>query len=124
MREIRSAVDKLLANREIERAEELMEKRRQYLASKGYHIRKLNQAYFAFHGAYADEPTSVNPIGAQMREWRSRSTSLREFLSTVSAMTSRHDLIDGLKANPPWQSVLRLATQPCQIATAHPLEST
>jgi len=101
MREIRTAVDELLANGQIERAEDLMKERRKYLASKGYYIRRLNQAYFAFHGAYADEPTSVNPIGAQMRESRSRSESLSEFLGTVSAMTSRQDLLDSLRANPP-----------------------
>jgi hypothetical protein len=37
----------------VELAEEFMEERRQFFWKKGYHIRKLNQAYFAFHGAYA-----------------------------------------------------------------------
>ncbi len=101
MREIRTAVDQFLANGEVERAEEYMEERRQYLAAKGHHIRKLNQAYFAFHGAYADEPTSVSPIGAEMREARRQSASLAEFLSTVASMTSHQDLVDSLKANPP-----------------------
>ncbi|GAI18814.1 unnamed protein product, partial [marine sediment metagenome] len=50
MREIRGAVDKYLARGEIEQAEEFMEQKRQYLASMGHYIRKLNQAYFAFHG--------------------------------------------------------------------------
>jgi hypothetical protein len=100
MRELRLAVDELLANGEIERAEELMEERRQYLASKGYYIRKINQAYFAFYGTYADEPTSVSPIGIEMGELRKQSTSLREFLNTSAAMTSREDLIDSLKAPP------------------------
>ncbi|GAH33851.1 unnamed protein product, partial [marine sediment metagenome] len=58
MRDIRRAVDKYLAQGEIEQAEEFMEQKRQYLASKGYYIRKLNQAYFAFYGTYADRPTS------------------------------------------------------------------
>ena len=48
MREIRRAVDEYLARGEIEQAEEFMEQKRQYLATKGYYIRKLNQAYFAF----------------------------------------------------------------------------
>ena len=101
MRRIRTAVDQFLANGEVERAEEYMEERRQYLAAKGHHIRKLNQAYFAFHGAYADEPTSVSPIGAEMRESRRRSASLAEFLSSAASMTSHQDLVDSLKANPP-----------------------
>jgi len=100
MRELRLAVDELLANGEVERAEELMEERRQYLASKGYYIRKLNQAYFAFYGTYADEPTSVSPIGVEMKELREQSASLREFLNTAAAMTSRQDLTDSLKAPP------------------------
>jgi len=63
MRETRKAVDAYLAAGEIEQAEQYMEERRRYLAENGYVIRKLNQAYFAFHGAYADSPTSISPIG-------------------------------------------------------------
>ena len=92
MREIRRAVDNYLARGEIELAEEFMEQKRQFLAERGYHIRKLNQAYFAFHGTYADEPTSISPIGLEMKELRSRSASLKEFLETVASMTSRQDL--------------------------------
>jgi predicted nucleic acid-binding Zn-ribbon protein len=92
MREIRRAVDEYLARGEIEQAEEFMEQKRQYLVSMGYNIRKLNQAYFAFHGAYADSPTSISPIGVEIRELREQSVSLRDFLNTVAAMTSRQDL--------------------------------
>lgn len=92
MQKIRRAVDNYLARGEIEQAEQFMEDMRQYLASKGHHIRKLNQAYFAFHGVYADSPTSVDPIGLELKELRSRTTSLREFLNTVAVMTSRQDL--------------------------------
>ncbi|TRZ50538.1 MAG: hypothetical protein D4S01_06495 [Dehalococcoidia bacterium] len=97
MREIRRAVDNYLAQGEIEQAEEFMEQKRQYLASRGYYIRKLNQAYFAFHGTYADDPTSISPIGLELKELRSRSASLKDFLNTVAAMTSRQDLIDSIK---------------------------
>ncbi len=97
MREIRRAVDNYLAQGEIERAEKFMEQKRQYLALRGYYIRKLNQAYFAFHGTYADDPTSISPIGLELKELRSRSASLRDFLNTVAAMTSRQDLIDSIK---------------------------
>jgi len=74
-----------------------MEQKRQYLASKGYYIRKLNQAYFAFHGTYADSPTSISPIGPELKELRSRSASLKDFLNTVSGMTNRQELIDSIK---------------------------
>jgi hypothetical protein len=94
MREIRKAVDKYLAGGEIERAEEFMEQKRQYLAENGYHIRKLNQAYFAFYGAYADSPTSISPIGAELKELRDRSDSLKDFLDTVVGMTGRQDLAE------------------------------
>ncbi len=97
MREIRRAVDKLLAEGKIEEAESFMEQKRQYLASNEYHIRKLNQAYFAFHGSYGDSPTSISPIGVELRMLRSQSASLKDFLSTVAGMTSRKNLINSLK---------------------------
>jgi hypothetical protein len=97
MREIRRAVDEYLAHGEIEQAEEFMKEKRQYLASKGYHIRKLNQAYFAFHGTYADRPTSISPIGGELERLREQSASLKEFLDAVSSMTSRQDLLESLK---------------------------
>jgi hypothetical protein len=92
MRGIRLAVDEYLAQGEIELAEEFMEERRRYLLAMGYYIRKLNQAYFAFHGAYADEPTSVSPVGVEMRALREASASLKDFLNSVAAMTSLEEL--------------------------------
>lgn len=97
MREIRRAVDSYLTRGEIEPAEEFMEQKRQYLATKGYYIRKLNQAYFAFYGTYADRPTSISPIGVEMKKLRSQSASLKDFLETVAAMTSRQDLAASVK---------------------------
>ncbi len=97
MRQIRIQVDDYLSQGKIEQAEEYMEEKRLYLISNGYYIRKLNQAYFAFHGTYADKPTSVSPIGLEMRELRSKSASLKNFLDTVSTMTSRQDLADSIK---------------------------
>ncbi|MFC1916068.1 hypothetical protein ACFLW4_05185 [Chloroflexota bacterium] len=97
MRNIRRAVDSYLAQGEIEQAEAFMEQKRQYLATKGYHIRKLNQAYFAFYGTYADRPTSISPIGLELKRLRSQSASLKEFLETVATMTSRQDLIESIK---------------------------
>lgn len=92
MREIRRTVDKLLARGEISRAEEFMAERRQFLASQGYHLRKLNQAYFAFHGTYAHRPTSIEPIGQELRELRGRYGSVRDFLVAVAGMSNRGDL--------------------------------
>ncbi len=97
MREIRNTVDEYLAQGEIEAAEAFMEQKRLYLASKGYYIRKLNQAYFAFYGTYADSPTSVSPIGIELKTLRNKSDSLEDFLDTVALMTNRSELIDSIK---------------------------
>jgi hypothetical protein len=96
MREIRLTVDAYLADGEIEQAEEFMEEKRQYLLSMGYYIRKLNQAYFAFYGAYADEPTSVSPIGFELKRLREESVSIKEFLNAVAEMTSQQELQETL----------------------------
>lgn len=98
MREIRIAVDTFLAHGEIELAEQYMEQKRKYLVLQGYNIRKLNQAYFAWHGTYANEPTSVSLIGTELRELRIRSTSIKNFLDTVIHMTSRQDLRDAIES--------------------------
>ncbi len=97
MREIRQTVDKYLALGQIEQAEAFMEQKRQYLVSKGYQIRKLNQAYFAFYGTYADSPTSISPIGLELKELRSQSASLKDFLETVAAMTNPQALSESIK---------------------------
>ena len=67
------------------------------MIENGYYIRKLNQAYFAFHGAYADSPTSIDPIGIEMRQLREQRDSLKDFLETVSEMTTRQELAESIK---------------------------
>jgi hypothetical protein len=81
--------DKLLAEGKVEVAETYMELRRQFLWEHGYHIRKLNQAYFAFYGAYADQPSGAagtDPVGAAVRLLREKSSSLNEFINRISWM--------------------------------------
>ncbi|MGH2583157.1 MAG: hypothetical protein ACRDFQ_09730 [Anaerolineales bacterium] len=95
MHDTRVRVDEFLAAGEIEEAEEYMEVRRLFLWENGYIIRKLNQAYFAFYGSYADAP--VGPagedlVGAAVRELRARSDSLAEFIARMASMTSFADL--------------------------------
>ena len=96
MREIRRTVDEMLARGEVETAEAFMEEKRQYLLENGYYIRKLNQAYFAFHGTYADSPTSINPIGEELKQLRQDSASLKYFLDTVAEMTTREELAESV----------------------------
>ena len=94
MRETRIRVDELLAQGRIEGAEAYMEERRQEFVAHGYYIRKLNQAYFAFHGAYADEPgaAGADPIGPAVRELRARSPDLHTFVARVARVITLAEL--------------------------------
>lgn len=99
MHRTRVHVDELLAQGKIEEAEAYMEERRKVFWEHGYPIRKLNQAYFAFYGAYADTPGGAageDPVGPAVRALRERSRSLAEFLKTIAAMDSFQDLQDVL----------------------------
>ena len=88
MRETRRMADGLLAEGRIDEAEAYMEQRRRLFVENGHDIRKLNQAYFAFHGTYADSPFSVSPIGEQLERYRGAFGSVGEFIRSVSAMYS------------------------------------
>lgn len=94
MAETRTQADKLLAEGEIEAAEAYMEMRRRYFVANRYNIRKLNQAYFAFYGAYADEPgaTGGDPIGPMLLDIRASSPSLRAFMKRVAPIGSLTEL--------------------------------
>jgi len=94
MRETRIQVDELLAEGRVEEAEAYMERRREVFVEEGYAIRKLNQAYFAFHGAYAARPGAAgeDPIGPAVRELFARSPDLRVFVDQVAGVTTLHDL--------------------------------
>lgn len=92
MRELRATVEQMLARGEITEAEGLMETKRQELAERGYFIRKLNQAYFAFHGSYADTPGSIDPIGPKMQELLAAAGSPGEFVKLAAGITSRSEL--------------------------------
>jgi hypothetical protein len=97
MREIRLKVDAFLAQGQIEQAEQYMEAQRQYLITQGFYLRKLNQAYFAFHGSYADSPTSVDPIGEDLKSLRKYSKSVKEFLDTAAVLTDTSSLREILR---------------------------
>jgi hypothetical protein len=95
MHATRVTADKLLAEGKIEEAEAYMEQRRQIFWQNGYLLRKLNQAYFAFHGAYADVPGGAageDPVGPAVRALREQSASLEDFLNTIAWMTSFEQL--------------------------------
>ena len=96
MHETRVNADRLLAAGQIEEAEAYMEARRQVFWEQGYRIRKLNQAYFAFHGAYADTPggaaSAEDPVGPAVRSLREQSDSLADFVNRISWMWSFEQL--------------------------------
>jgi hypothetical protein len=95
MYKTRLQAEELLVEGKIEQAETYLEQRRQIFWARGYAIRKLNQAYFAFYGAYADVPggpAGEDPVGPAVRELRARSASLKEFLDRIGRMSSFAEL--------------------------------
>ncbi len=98
MRETRLETDRLLAEGLIEDAEAYMEARRQYINAHGYFIRKLNQAYFAFHGTYATSGGSASDLGPILEELRRLSPDLRTFMDTAADFSNRSRLEQALDA--------------------------
>jgi len=92
----RVAVDEMLAKGKIDEAEQYMEMRRRVFWDHGYKsLRKLNQAYFAFYGAYADQPEGAageDPVGAAVRTLRAQSPTLADFLNRISWFSSFEQL--------------------------------
>lgn len=76
------------ANAKIIEAEQYMEQQRQLINTHGYRIRKINQAYFSFHGSYADQPGAAgsDPVGPKVIALRVYSSSLRAFLDRISSV--------------------------------------
>jgi len=92
MHRTRMKVDALLKLGKIAEAESYMEARRQIFVEHGYAIRKLNQAYFAFHGTYATTSASTDPIGPKLRELRSLTPDLATFVRQVQRIRKPEDL--------------------------------
>jgi hypothetical protein len=72
-----------------------MEQRRQELAARGFRIRKINQAYFAFLNLYAGaagNPVATNPIGPKVDQVRQKLPSLKAFVDVIGEVTSVRDL--------------------------------
>jgi hypothetical protein len=97
MRETRKTVDCYLSQGKIEEAERYMEERRKEFVAHGYYIRKLNQAYFAFHGIYGQDPASVSPVYRDLEQLRAQSPSLKYFLDEVASMRNYAELTEALE---------------------------
>jgi hypothetical protein len=92
MRRTRQETDRLLAEGKVDEAEAYLEARRQIFWENGYLIRKLNQAYFAFYGAYNDTPgggaAGEDPVGPAVQTYREQFESLADFLSAIAWVDS------------------------------------
>jgi hypothetical protein len=92
LRRIRAEVDARLAAGDVAGAEAFMEEERRALEARGYRFRRLNQAFFAFHGNYAEGPAASTEVLDTLHDLRARSTSLGDFIGRVGGLTSLADL--------------------------------
>jgi hypothetical protein len=95
LRQLRLDVETLLSQGLVGDAEALMEERRLELEQQGVSFRRINQAFFAFRDVYADDPSSIDPIGLKLLTLREREGSAQAFLREAARLTSGAEL-DGL----------------------------
>lgn len=97
MRLTRMETDRLLAEGDVEGAETFLEARRQVFWDNDYPIRRLNQAYFAFYGAYSADPAGgaagEDPVGLAVQDLRAQYSELANFLNAISWVTSFESLL-------------------------------
>jgi hypothetical protein len=90
----RVEADRLLAEGKIDEAEKYMEARRVFImdhvAEHGNFIRRLNQAFFAFYGTYADRPgeRGEDPVGPAVVALFNQCPTAGAFLRVISKVTS------------------------------------
>ncbi len=100
MHTTRVRVDALLAEGKVEEAEAYMESRRVFLWERGYHLRKINQAYFAFYGSYNDVPgggaAGDDPVGPVVQRYRKQFADLHRFMVSIASVKSFSELQDRL----------------------------
>lgn len=96
MAETRQVVDKLLYFGRADDAEHYMEVRRRLFVDNGYNLRKLNQAYFAFHGSYgtsaAADVSTPDALGPRVQLLRDLTGDAVTFLRTIRSITDRAGL--------------------------------
>lgn len=90
----RHEADRLLEAGEIEEAEDYMESQRQIMVENGHNIRKINQAYFAFHGTYADSPSSTKPLARQIWELRQQTSDAGHLVKTLQTISNYEDFLE------------------------------
>jgi hypothetical protein len=94
MRQTRVETERLLAAGEVDAAEAYMRARRDELEPHRYHIRKLNQAYFALYGSYGEgfAASPANPIPGLLHALRDTSPTLGNFVVRVREITTVEQL--------------------------------
>ncbi len=97
MRETRQRTEELLDEGKIAEAEQYLKERWWFLRLRGFGLRKLNQAYFAFYGSYAASAASVSPIGAQLAELRQRFPGVGGFLKAVATISNYDEYLELLE---------------------------
>ncbi|MCC7208678.1 MAG: hypothetical protein IT323_15325 [Anaerolineae bacterium] len=102
--ETRRTADALLAEGKIEEAEAYMEAQRAYIAENGYVYRKINQAFFAFYGAYQSAggggAAGADPVGPAIAAIRRNSRSLHAWIVQMRTLTTRDALLAARDALP------------------------
>ena len=93
MHDTRLRTDELLELGNIEEAEAYMEERRKALVENGHNVRKLNQAYFAFHGLYADGPASTSQLARQMWELREQVDDAGDLVKALQTVSNYEDFL-------------------------------
>ena len=91
MSETRNRTDELLEEGLIDEAEAYMESRRLELVGHGHAIRKINQAYFAFHGTYAESPSSTSPIARYLWDLREQVETVGELVKLLRPIRTYMD---------------------------------
>ena len=91
MRETRLETDRLLMNNQIEEAETYMNLKTLEINENGYKIRKINQAYFAFHGNYGSSPSSTSDYDKNLRILRGKYDSLSDYIDDLKKIDSIED---------------------------------
>ena len=96
MHTTRVRVDAFLAEGKVEESEAYMESRRVFLWENGYHLRKINQAYFAFYGSYNDTPgggaAGDDPVGPVVQQYRKQFEDFHRFMLKIASVKSFNEL--------------------------------
>lgn len=96
MHTTRVRVDAFLAEGKVEESEAYTESRRVFLWENGYHLRKINQAYFAFYGSYNDTPgggaAGDDPVGPVVQQYRKQFEDFHRFMLKIASVKSFNEL--------------------------------